>query len=263
MLAGPRATRARVHQKATASPAVPPSRPSRRLSVRNCRTSRARPAPSADRTATSRVRDCARASSRFATLTQAISSTKVTAPSSTSSAGRTLRTIRSCSGTARRSCRRWFSENSCGETLGDGLQSAVDCVDVGVGLQPRAPRNQLRSPRFGRQVARREDERLPDIRRPAGTSLRRRDADNRAGQAVEDGWSSRASGARRSAGAKPVAQMTTGWPRPRPRFDEGRPARIVDAEHIEEVPDTSRRRCAPGSPPAGELTVVGANAAAS
>ena len=48
-----------------------PRPPSTRLSDRNCCTSRRRPAPSAARTATSRARPCARASSRFATLTHA------------------------------------------------------------------------------------------------------------------------------------------------------------------------------------------------
>ncbi len=70
------------------------------LSARNWRTSRARPAPSAARTATSRIRDCARASWRLATFTHAISSTKPTAPSSTNSVCLTFCTIRWCSGTA-------------------------------------------------------------------------------------------------------------------------------------------------------------------
>ena len=47
------------------------------------------------------VRPLARASSRFATLTQATSSTSVTAPSRISSAGRMLRTMRSCRPIAR------------------------------------------------------------------------------------------------------------------------------------------------------------------
>ena len=52
----------------------------RMLSVSNCRTMRPRPAPSAARTAISRCRAVARASSRFATFAHAISSTSVTAP---------------------------------------------------------------------------------------------------------------------------------------------------------------------------------------
>ena len=52
------------------------------LSTSNCRTMRQRLAPIAVRIDVSRVRRTARASSRFATLAQAIKSTKQTAPSS-------------------------------------------------------------------------------------------------------------------------------------------------------------------------------------
>ena len=55
------------------------------LSTSTPRTSRTRPAPSAVRIAISRVRPSARVSTRLATLTQTISSTKPTAPSSSSS----------------------------------------------------------------------------------------------------------------------------------------------------------------------------------
>ena len=58
------------------------------LSVRNCRTSLARLAPSAARTATSRRLPAARDSSKFATFAHAMSSTKLTALSNTSNAGR-------------------------------------------------------------------------------------------------------------------------------------------------------------------------------
>jgi hypothetical protein len=60
------------------------------LSVRSWRTSRSREAPSALRMAISFPRAAARDSSRLATLAQAISRTKPTAPSSTSRAGRML-----------------------------------------------------------------------------------------------------------------------------------------------------------------------------
>ena len=68
---------ARVDQYATTSPAAPPARPSTTLSARNCCTSRA--AAGAQRRAHRdlAVRPLARASSRFATLTQATSSTSV------------------------------------------------------------------------------------------------------------------------------------------------------------------------------------------
>ena len=67
-------------------------------SAMNCLNSRQDDAPIAVRTAISRCLDSARASSRLATLTQAISSTKHTAPISISNAGRTLLTTSDCNG---------------------------------------------------------------------------------------------------------------------------------------------------------------------
>src|ERR1035441_5102740 len=64
-------------------PSNPPAMESIRLSVRNCRTMRARPAPSARRTPISFCRAVARASSRFATLAQAMTSTSATTAIST------------------------------------------------------------------------------------------------------------------------------------------------------------------------------------
>jgi hypothetical protein len=81
---------------ATTSPSAPPATPSTTDSVSNWRTSRPRPAPIAERTASSRWRAAPRASNRFATLALAMRSTKPTAPTSTSSAGRTPATISSC-----------------------------------------------------------------------------------------------------------------------------------------------------------------------
>ena len=60
---------------AIARPAMPPSAASTRLSVSTCLTMRPRPAPIAARIASSRERAASRASSRLATLPQAISST--------------------------------------------------------------------------------------------------------------------------------------------------------------------------------------------
>ena len=80
--AGPSSTNARTRQKATPAPAAPPSIPRTRLSVSNCAISWRRLAPRAARTATSRPRACPRASSRFATFAQAMSSTSVTEPKS-------------------------------------------------------------------------------------------------------------------------------------------------------------------------------------
>ncbi len=67
---------------AIATPSAPPTIERNRLSVSNCRAIRARPAPRAERNAISRVRDVARANRRFATLADAISSKKPTAPRS-------------------------------------------------------------------------------------------------------------------------------------------------------------------------------------
>ena len=81
----------------TRSPAAAPREAKTTLSARSCRTSRSRPAPSAARIVNSRWRRAARATSRLATLAQAISSTKLTAPSRMSSSGRVLPYSRSCS----------------------------------------------------------------------------------------------------------------------------------------------------------------------
>ena len=64
----------------TPHPSAPPMSDSTRLSVSSCRMMRRRPAPSADRTASSRVRTVARASSRLATLAQQMRSTNPTTP---------------------------------------------------------------------------------------------------------------------------------------------------------------------------------------
>ncbi len=61
-------------------PNAAPATESSTLSVNSCRISRPRAAPRADRRAISLLRSAARASSRFATLPQAISSTNPTAP---------------------------------------------------------------------------------------------------------------------------------------------------------------------------------------
>ncbi len=91
-LIGLEATSALIARYAMPSPAAPPTAESNTLSVSSCRASRQRPAPIAVRIAISRCRAVARASSRLARLAQAISSTKPTAPMSTSSAGRILPT---------------------------------------------------------------------------------------------------------------------------------------------------------------------------
>ena len=76
------ATTTRISPAARATPQAPPRAASTRLSTSSCRAISARDAPSAVRTVISRWRAVPRASSRLATLAQAISSTKPTAPSS-------------------------------------------------------------------------------------------------------------------------------------------------------------------------------------
>jgi hypothetical protein len=76
-------------------PMMPPSAESRMLSVSNCWMRRRRPAPSASLTAISLCREAERASSRLATLAHAIRSTRLTAPSRMSSAGRIVPTTTS------------------------------------------------------------------------------------------------------------------------------------------------------------------------
>src|ERR1051325_2012008 len=100
-------------QFASKAASVPPAAASIRLSARSCLTSRPRPAPSAARSANSRVREAARASSRLATLAQAINKTNPTAPNSIHSIRRTFSTSRSLSQTSRivpRSIDGWAAE---------------------------------------------------------------------------------------------------------------------------------------------------------
>ena len=76
-----------VPQLATTNPSPPPVIASSRLSIRDCRSSRHRPAPSAARIVNSRIRPVERTSNRLLTFTQAISKTKPTAPSSSHRVG--------------------------------------------------------------------------------------------------------------------------------------------------------------------------------
>ena len=78
------------------APNAPPISARIRLSVSNCRTRPPRVAPTAIRTAISRLRPKARDSRRLATLAHAINSTSDTAANRTSTAVRTPDTISSC-----------------------------------------------------------------------------------------------------------------------------------------------------------------------
>ncbi len=113
MSAGSAATRARVPQYARPSPATPPTEPRTADSVSSCLMRRARPAPSAARTASSSCRAVALASSRLATLAHATSSTRPTAPNRTNSGQRTSPSSRSASDAALNVCVAFVSGNAC------------------------------------------------------------------------------------------------------------------------------------------------------
>ena len=81
-VAGASLTRAFKLPPATINPAAPANKASNRLSAISWRTMRPRPAPIAARIAISRVREVALVSNSVATLAQAMSSTRHTAPSS-------------------------------------------------------------------------------------------------------------------------------------------------------------------------------------
>ncbi|HOK45708.1 MAG TPA: hypothetical protein PLK67_07245, partial [Bryobacteraceae bacterium] len=80
--AGTRRTNPEKLHHASRTPSAPPAAASNTLSVRSCTIMSRREAPSAARSAISFFRSAARASSRLATFTHAISSTTQTAPSS-------------------------------------------------------------------------------------------------------------------------------------------------------------------------------------
>jgi hypothetical protein len=105
---------------AVSTPTLPPSVASRRLSAMTCRTTRRAEQPSAIWTAISRWRPWARASSRFATLVQAMSRMNATAPSAIHSRARTSFTRLSSIGTTStglyrmgRNCVGCIGVNSC------------------------------------------------------------------------------------------------------------------------------------------------------
>ena len=92
------ASRMSTPKYAAANPTSPPPMPSTSPSVSSCCTTRKRLAPSAFLTAISFARPCVRTSIRLARFAHAISSTRATAPSSTSSEVRTSPIMSSCSG---------------------------------------------------------------------------------------------------------------------------------------------------------------------
>jgi hypothetical protein len=98
---GPNRTRIATSPRASGSPVTAPMSASATLSVASCRTIRSRVAPRAVRSATSRARAAPRASNRFATFAQAMSSTNATAADPITSSGRTSLAISSRSGMTR------------------------------------------------------------------------------------------------------------------------------------------------------------------
>ena len=84
---------------ATPTPKSPPQSESSTVSETTCCNTRLRVAPSAERIAISFWREMVLARTRLATFAQAINSTNATAPSNTSSAGRTSPTRSSLTGT--------------------------------------------------------------------------------------------------------------------------------------------------------------------
>jgi hypothetical protein len=118
-------------------------------SVRNERTSRRRLAPSAAFTATSLCRRAARARRRFTTFALATRRRKDTAPSSTTSAGRTWPTSCSWSGTTVASIIQVFSPYVARRSLAMALTSAC-ALSRGTSSRSLAMAFQLCAVRLGR-----------------------------------------------------------------------------------------------------------------
>ncbi len=97
--AGMKVTSRSMLQNAKSNPNPPPIKANSMFSVINCRTRRIPLAPSALRMAISFSLAFARTSSKLTTLVHDIRSTKLTAPKSTSKAGRISPTMSSCRGT--------------------------------------------------------------------------------------------------------------------------------------------------------------------
>ena len=162
---------------ATRSPSRPPASASRVVSAKSCRTMRARLAPRAARTAISLRRPSVRASTRLATFAQAISRTHPTAPSSTSSAGRTSPTRSSCSGMTAApqplsSAGYWRRE-----PRGDRVHLRAGARDADAGLQAREHAEVVHAAH--RAQLRGEDERDPQLRARRDRPGLRDDADDR------------------------------------------------------------------------------------
>ena len=132
---GLNATSARAPQKASRVPPAPATSASSRLSVINCLTIRPRPAPSAVRTAISRVRVVALPRSSVAVLAHAISSTTPTTPHRRYSVRRTSPTSSSCRRTAVTPRPLLLSGYCCSRRAAIVVSSACACSSETCGLR--------------------------------------------------------------------------------------------------------------------------------
>ena len=145
-------------------PSAPPASASKTLSVSSWRTRSPGDAPSARRTAISRERDAARASWRLATLAQAISSTRPTAPSSTNIARRIPEEVTwSLSGDSTRS---QSSDTASGRSAlirrRQGVQVRLGLLEGDAVLEAGRQEEKLVAPRT-RELSLREGQRRPDV----------------------------------------------------------------------------------------------------
>ena len=162
---------------------------STRPSVSSCRNSRPRVAPSAVRTAYSRARESARATSRFARFAHAISSTNPTAACSTTSASLMLPMMSSRSGSMRT---RWpcgFGTCPCGAIVrhcsSRRSMSASACGARHPVLQPADQIEEVAAAGVG-EVRRVDRERPPDLDlRVVHVVAARHDADDLLGTVVD------------------------------------------------------------------------------
>ena len=184
--AGSAASSSDVMPRASATPAAPPITNSSAVSVRSCRTSRARPAPSVTRTAISRRRAVARASSTPATFAHAMTSTidtsTINSPMNAAATPRrsagsgdenaTLhsRSAKNLSGCSRARPRPIASSSAAACALltpGFNRPPIISCIASAVRRYPQIGRGDAHAAKsFARDAG--DDERLPvDVQRPA------------------------------------------------------------------------------------------------
>ena len=129
----------RMDSSASPTPSAQPMLASSMPSVMNCRTSRRGDAPSAPRTAISRLRVSDRTSSRLATFTLAISSSNAAPHNSTSSIGRMSPTITSVSGIRNAAWSRFESGYCFSSCLAIASMSSIAASNVTPSLSRAMP----------------------------------------------------------------------------------------------------------------------------